>query len=118
MSLKYHNTASWLWLLGLLGLCGLHRIYLNKKVTGVLWLLTFGLYGLGQVYDMFVLKGMVSESNTKFLTKVKYSSPIFFNYAPTLIQGGSTLPREELVKCEYCDTDKSRGKGCTTCGAG
>jgi TM2 domain-containing membrane protein YozV len=38
-----------LWILGLFGLCGLHRFYLRRWRTGLLWLLTFGLLGIGQL---------------------------------------------------------------------
>jgi len=48
-----------LWLLGAVGLCGLHRIYLNRWASGILYLATFGLFGLGQIFDWFRLGSMV-----------------------------------------------------------
>jgi len=33
------------------GIAGLHRFYLNKIGTGILWLCTFGLFGIGSIYD-------------------------------------------------------------------
>lgn len=103
-----HNTASWLWLLGLFGLCGIHRIYLGKRITGVIWLLTLGLYGVGQVYDLFALKSMLKDSNTKFLGKVKSSLPSY-----------NHIPDWKPVKpqlCEYCDAPKKSDR-CIKCGA-
>ncbi|MGY2752571.1 hypothetical protein ACVW0Q_002381 [Thermostichus sp. MS-CIW-21] len=43
------GSAYVLWILGLFGLCGLHRFYLRRWRTGLLWLLTFGLLGIGQL---------------------------------------------------------------------
>lgn len=43
-------TALWL-----LGIGGAHRLYAGKVWTGVLWLLTFGLLGIGQLVDVILL---------------------------------------------------------------
>ena len=61
--MKKNSTAFGLWILGLFGLCGLHRFYLGQTGTGLLWLLTFGLFGIGQLIDLFRLKSLVSEAN-------------------------------------------------------
>jgi hypothetical protein len=52
-----------LWLACLFGLCGVHRFYLGRPWTGVLYLLTFGLFGVGQVIDLVRLRGMVEDQN-------------------------------------------------------
>lgn len=52
-----------LWLLCFVGLCGLHRFYNGRWVTGLIWLFTFGLLGVGQVIDLFLIPGMVRVSN-------------------------------------------------------
>ncbi|NEO31722.1 MAG: NINE protein [Symploca sp. SIO3C6] len=54
-----------LWAGCFFGLGGLHRLYNGKIVTGVLWLLTLGLFGLGQFIDLFLLPGMVEENDLK-----------------------------------------------------
>jgi len=55
-------TVAWL-LLTFLGVLGIHRFYLGKIGTGVLYLLTLGLFGLGIIYDYWTLNNQVSELN-------------------------------------------------------
>ena len=52
-----------LWCLSLIGICGIHRVYNRKPFTGVLWLVTFGLCGLGQLVDLLLIPGLVEASN-------------------------------------------------------
>lgn len=56
-----YNIA-WLFL-GFLGVLGIHRFYLGKWVTGLVYLLTAGLFGLGILYDFWTLNSQVSEIN-------------------------------------------------------
>ena len=54
-----------LWCLVFVGLAGIHRIYLGKYGTGILWLLTFGLFGVGQFVDLFRMKSLVRDANIR-----------------------------------------------------
>ncbi|HTL88365.1 MAG TPA: NINE protein [Leptolyngbya sp.] len=49
------GTAYILWLGGLVGLSGLHRLYNGETKTGLLWLGTFGLFGFGQLLDLILI---------------------------------------------------------------
>ena len=60
-----HNIAWLLHSFFLLGLLGLHRFYLGKWITGILWLLTGGLFGIGFIYDWFTLNEQVNEANLR-----------------------------------------------------
>ena len=56
-----YNVA-WI-LLTFLGLFGVHRMYMGKWLTGVLYLLTAGLLGVGYIYDYWTLNDQLSELN-------------------------------------------------------
>ncbi len=56
-----YNIA-WI-LLTFLGIFGLHRFYLGKWITGIVYLFTAGLFGLGVLYDFWTLNGQVSTKN-------------------------------------------------------
>jgi TM2 domain-containing membrane protein YozV len=55
-------TAAWI-LLTFLGWLGIHRFYMGKWATGILYLLTLGLFGLGILYDFLTLNSQISERN-------------------------------------------------------
>lgn len=57
-------SAAWLFLT-FLGFFGLHRMYLGKWPTGILYLLTMGLLGFGVLYDFWTLNNQVSELNSR-----------------------------------------------------
>jgi len=48
-----------------LGGLSLHRFYLGKIGTGILYLLTGQLFGIGWVIDLFLIGGMVDRYNTE-----------------------------------------------------
>lgn len=52
---KSTGTGYLLWLLCFLLICGAHRFYYNKPISGVIYLFTFGLFGFGQLYDLLVM---------------------------------------------------------------
>jgi TM2 domain-containing membrane protein YozV len=55
-------SVAWI-LLTFLGLFGVHRMYMGKWLTGILYLLTAGLVGLGYLYDYWTLNGQVDQLN-------------------------------------------------------
>lgn len=58
-------TAAWI-LLTFLGFFGIHRMYMGKWGTGLIYLLTGGLLGIGYLYDFWTLNTQVSEINSTF----------------------------------------------------
>ncbi len=57
-------SIAWL-LLVYLGVFGIHRFYLGKWITGLLYLLTLGLFGAGILYDFWTLNGQVDALNRR-----------------------------------------------------
>ena len=56
-----------LWALGLVGVCGVHRFYNRKPLSGTLWLLTFGLCFVGQLVDLLLMPELVDQANASWL---------------------------------------------------
>lgn len=53
-------SVAWV-LLVFLGVFGIHRFYMGKFFTGLIYLLTGGLLGIGYVYDILTLNEQIDE---------------------------------------------------------
>jgi TM2 domain-containing membrane protein YozV/predicted transcriptional regulator len=65
---SYILSAAWF-----VGLGGLHRLYNGKIGTGLFWLLTGGVLGIGQFVDLFIIPNMVDEHQMKLRLKAGLS---------------------------------------------
>ena len=63
--MKSKGMAYLFWLLSIFGWLGFHRFYLGKIFTGILWILTGGLFGFGSFFDLFTLGSKVEYYNMK-----------------------------------------------------
>jgi len=66
--LRFHSgeidyTVGWV-LLTFLGLFGIHRFYMGKWPTGIVYLLTGGILGIGYLYDLWTLNDQISLINS------------------------------------------------------
>lgn len=61
---KVDYSVAWI-LQTFLGVLGIHRFYMGKIWTGLLWLLTGGLFLVGYVYDYLTLNRQVDELNRR-----------------------------------------------------
>ena len=55
-------NLTWI-LLTFLGFLGIHRFYMGKVITGLIYLVTVGLFGLGLLYDFLTLNEQISDVN-------------------------------------------------------
>lgn len=60
---KIDYSVAWV-LQTFLGPLGIHRFYMGKVWTGLLWLLTGGLFLVGYIYDYCTLNGQIDEINS------------------------------------------------------
>jgi TM2 domain-containing membrane protein YozV len=58
----YDYNVTWI-LLTFVGALGVHRFYLGKWISGIVWLLTVGLFGLGILYDYWTLNEQIDDAN-------------------------------------------------------
>ncbi len=59
---KSYNIT-WI-LFGFLGIFGLHRLYLGKWLSALIWFLTGGVFLIGLLYDLWTLNEQVAEANS------------------------------------------------------
>lgn len=57
-------TVSWI-LLTFLGWLGIHRFYLGKWITGLLYMFTGGLFLIGIIYDYWTLNETIRDANRR-----------------------------------------------------
>jgi predicted transcriptional regulator len=104
------GTAYVLWLGCLLQLHGLQRLYNGKIFTGLLWMFTFGMFGVGQLVDLLLIPNMVNEHNLKLRAR-QGLSPI--GAAPMQPQAEVVLrhtqPTSDRLMVQLLKAAESRG---------
>ena len=60
---QINYSVAWV-LLTFLGLFGVHRMYMGKWFTGIIYLLTVGIFGIGYLYDFWTLNAQVTVINS------------------------------------------------------
>ena len=92
--MKDKTIAYLLWAACFAGVCGLQRIYNGKIGTGLLYLFTFGLLGIGQLIDLFLIPGMVRDANARLaLEGADPAQLLAAGGAAALMTGQRRIPR-------------------------
>ena len=60
---KINYDVTWI-LLTFLGLFGIHRMYMGKWISGIIYLCTLGVFGIGYIYDFWTLNDQITIINS------------------------------------------------------
>jgi TM2 domain-containing membrane protein YozV len=62
------SSAYLFWCLSLFGICGIQRFYTGNIGSGIIYLFTWGFFGIGQFIDLFLIPEMVVRRNYHLAT--------------------------------------------------
>lgn len=83
------GTAYGLWCLCLLSICGVQRFYAGQAGIGIIYLLTFGVFGFGQLADLILIPGMIEKRNI-------YLKGLTSNANPTVAVNIGNIPQASI----------------------
>lgn len=92
------GVAYLLWLISGCGALGLHRFYMGKIGTGLLWMCSGGLCGIGMIYDAVTMPRQIHEANVRYAVESRvrgelaYAESAANGYAP---YGSSQAPKPD-----------------------
>ena len=69
------GMAYLLWALTFVAVAGVHRFYAGRYITGFIWLLTWGLFGIGTIIDLFLIPGMIERHNRRLAAAGSWQLP-------------------------------------------
>jgi hypothetical protein len=97
-----------LWFFSGFGALGFHRFYLGKFGTGLLYLLTGGLFWFGGVYDFFTLPAQVREANLR----IQYRDALLRGLGRTPLAAAPNRPqsKDSIEKVILRSAKKNRGR--------
>ncbi|MBD2122498.1 NINE protein [Trichocoleus sp. FACHB-262] len=102
------GTSYLLWLGCLFGISGLHRLYNGKIVTGLFWMMTWGLFGVGQFIDLFLVPDMVEEHNLKYRARLGMS-PTGVPLSQPAVAATVLKPSREQLMIRLLEAAAARG---------
>ena len=108
------GTAYILWLLCMVGVCGGQRLYTGNIVSGLVYLFTFGVFGIGQLVDLLLIPGMVNRRNiylrgleyNQHIEQIAFTQTLNNASAPTASKGARAKERSPLQTLLKAAQDK------------
>ena len=91
-------TAYLLWGLSIFGICGIQRLYTGRIISGLLYLFTFGIFGIGQIIDLLLIPGMVSSRNRELALLEGGRMPAVMSMASTTPPVKTISPMQKLLQ--------------------
>lgn len=98
--------AYFLWFISGFGVLGLHRFYLGRIGTGLLWFFTGGLAGIGGLFDLFYIPTMVREENLRRGYRSALDSDTHFSISTPRRE---SQPKDSLEKVILRTAKKNKG---------
>jgi TM2 domain-containing membrane protein YozV len=92
----------------LFGFGGLHRLYNGKIGTGILWLLTGGVFGVGQIVDLFLMSNMVDEREIQLRLKAGLS-PLGVPMNDSVVASQAYRSPQEKLMMQFIDAAEQNG---------
>ncbi len=92
----------------LFGFGGLHRLYNGKIGTGVLWLLTGGVFGVGQIVDLFLMPNIVDEREMQLRLKAGLS-PLGVPMNDSVVASQTYRSPQEKLMVKFIDAAEQNG---------
>src|SRR5262249_29146937 len=83
-----------------LGVLGIHRFYCGRIGTGILWLLTGGLVGIGWLGDLFLIPDMGRQANIENALLAQGALPPPGRAAP--VAAPTAGPGLRVIYCTHC----------------
>jgi hypothetical protein len=94
---RYNVTIAYLlWLCSGCGALGFHRFYLGKVGTGILWMFSGGMCGIGCIYDAVTLPRQVQEANVRYAVEARVRGELGYG-APYAGAAAKPEDREKTV---------------------